>query len=44
MLWVYAQSDRYFGPEAAQQFRAAFEAGAKSGRYDAERVAWIRWA
>jgi dienelactone hydrolase len=27
MLWVYAQNDRFFGPEAAREFRAAFEEG-----------------
>src|SRR5271163_1925510 len=27
MLWVYAANDHFFGPDLAQQFRAAFAAG-----------------
>lgn len=27
MLWIYAENDRYFWPELAQQFDAAFRAG-----------------
>jgi dienelactone hydrolase len=33
MLWVYAQNDRFFGPETARKFRAAFEEGGNKVRF-----------